>query len=78
MFEEYEKQKRAHHIRMIRVREYGMGGLFLLVGFFFLLRGHLPLTINLRFPPDNIDPVYGSLCLLYGSWRIYRGYQAHH
>jgi hypothetical protein len=53
-----------------------MGGLFLLAGFFFLLRGLWELEVNLRFPPDLTDRIFGGVCLLYGAWRIYRGYTA--
>lgn len=76
MFEEYEKQKRTHRSQLIRVREYTMGGLFLLAGFFFLLRCLWELEVNLRFPPDLTDRIFGGVCLLYGAWRIYRGYTA--
>lgn len=76
MFEEYEKQKQAHRSRLVKVREYGMGGLFLLAGLFFLLRSELELEFNIRFPPDLTDRVFGTVCLLYGGWRLYRGFKA--
>jgi len=28
-----------------------------------------------KFPPDDIDKILGVICIIYGSWRIYRGYQ---
>ena len=74
MFQEYEKQKQAHRSRMQKVREYSMGGLFLLAGLFFSLRSQLDLEINLRFPPDLTDRIFGAVCLLYGAWRVHRGY----
>lgn len=75
MFQEYEKQKQAHHSRLQKVREFSMGGLFLLAGLFFLLRSQFELEINLRFPPDLTDRIFGVVCLLYGGWRFYRGYK---
>jgi hypothetical protein len=75
MFEEYEKQKKAHRSQLNKVREFSMGGLFLLAGLFFLLRSQFELELNLRFPPDLTDRIFGSVCLLYGSWRLYRGYK---
>jgi len=76
MFEDYEKQKRAHRSQLKRVREFTMGGLFVLAGFFFLLRNQWELEVNLRFPPDVTDTMFGLVCLLYGGWRLYRGYHA--
>ncbi len=76
MFEEYEKQKKLHRAQLQKVREFGMGGLFVLAGLFFLLRSHWELELNLRFPPDRTDVVFGAVCLLYGGWRLYRGYRA--
>jgi hypothetical protein len=52
-----------------------MGGLFLFAGLFFSLRSQLDLEINLRFPPDLTDRIFGAVCLLYGAWRVHRGYK---
>ncbi|MFM7645780.1 MAG: hypothetical protein ACKO41_03605 [Sphingomonadales bacterium] len=76
MFEEYEKQKMAHRSQLKKVREFSMGGLFLLTGLFFLSRSYFELELNLRFPPDLTDRIFGVVCLLYGSWRLYRGTKA--
>jgi threonine/homoserine/homoserine lactone efflux protein len=76
MFQEYEKQKQAHRSQLRKVREYSMGGMFLLAGLFFLLRSQFSLEVNLRFPPDLTDRISGAVCLLYGGWRIYRGTNA--
>jgi threonine/homoserine/homoserine lactone efflux protein len=76
MFQEYEKQKQAHRSQLKKVREYTMGGLFLLAGVFFLLRSQFSWEINLQFPPDLTDRIFGVVCLLYGGWRLYRGTKA--
>ena len=76
MIEEYEKRKRNQIASMKSILDYGMGVLILLLGVFFLFRslfGKIPL--NVKFPPDNIDKIAGVFFIVYGAWRIYRGYQ---
>lgn len=77
MFEEYEKKKRRQVAQMKSLMDYGMGALILLVGLFFLFRGQLGnFPINERLgEPDTLEKIFGGICLLYGGWRIYRGYQ---
>lgn len=75
MFEEYEKKKRKQISGMKSLMDYGMGVIILAAGVFFLFRGQFDISLNERFPPDDMDKVIGGLCLLYGSWRIYRGYK---
>lgn len=76
MFEEYENKKRKQVASMKSLMDYGMGILILLLGLFFLFRRKLGnIELNEKFPPDNIDIIFGSFCLLYGAWRIYRGYK---
>jgi hypothetical protein len=77
MFEEYEKRKRKQVAQMKSLMDYGMGLLILLVGLFFLFRsrlGNIPLNEKLG-EPDTLEKFFGGLCLLYGAWRIYRGYK---
>jgi hypothetical protein len=75
MVEEYEKQKRKRVSLMRSVLDYGMGIMIVIAGIFFLFRTKIPTKLNDRFPPNEIDIVFGSMCILYGSWRIYRGYK---
>lgn len=76
MFEEYEKKKRRQVASMKSLMDYGMGAIILLLGLFFFFRGQLGnIAINEKFPPDSIDKIFGAFCLLYGAWRIYRGYK---
>jgi hypothetical protein len=75
MIEEYEKQKRKRVSLMKSVLDYGMGVIIILAGIFFLFRGKFHLQFNEKFPPNDIDYVFGSMCLLYGAWRVYRGYK---
>jgi hypothetical protein len=74
MIEEYEKKKRKEVSMMRSVMDYGMGVVFVLFGFFFLF--HEKLNVRFRqFPSSWVDKLFGGICILYGVWRIYRGYK---
>ena len=74
MFEEYEKRKRKQISSMRSLMDYGMGILFLVLGVLILFGEQLHIKIG-----NNVNPLlekfFGGLCLLYGAWRIYRGYK---
>ncbi|MBL7730153.1 MAG: hypothetical protein JNM88_03170 [Chitinophagaceae bacterium] len=77
MFEEYEKKKKKQIASMRSIKDYAMGLIILLLGLFFFFRSKLgdnPINEKLG-EPDMLEKIFGGLCLLYGSWRIYRGYQ---
>jgi hypothetical protein len=75
MFEEYEKKKRKQIAMMRSLLDYGMGFIILILGLFFFFRNKFNISINESFPPNNIDKMFGAVCILYGGWRIYRGYK---
>lgn len=75
MFEDYEKKKRKQISLMKSLLDYGMGLLILLAGLFFFFRSKFHLSFNERFPPNDIDKIFGVIAILYGCWRIYRGYK---
>jgi threonine/homoserine/homoserine lactone efflux protein len=75
MFEEYEKRKRKQITFMKSLLDYGMGVLILAAGFFFFFRSRFDIQLNKRFPPNDMDKIFGAICLLYAAWRIYRGYK---
>jgi hypothetical protein len=75
MIEEYEKQKRKRLALRKAIMDYAIGVLIIIMGIFFLLRQNFKLTFNEDYPPNNMDKVFGVICLLYGGWRIYRGYK---
>lgn len=75
MFEEYEKKKRRQVTQMRSLTNYGMGILFFLGGCFFFFRNKFDIPFNERFPPDDLDKILGGMCIVYGIWRIYRGYK---
>lgn len=56
--------------------DYGMGLLILLAGLVFFFRHKFgDISFNERFPPNDIDKIFGAVCIIYGAWRIYRGYK---
>ena len=75
MIEEYEKQKRKQIGSMRALMDYAIGVLITAAGIFFLVRGKFKLQFNESFPPNYMDKIFGVICILYGSWRIYRGYK---
>lgn len=75
MLEEYEKKRRKQVSFMRSILDYGMGIVIVVLGFLFMLRHKLKLPINERYPPDQLDKVLGVVCVLYGIWRVYRGYK---
>ncbi len=75
MFEEYEKKKRNQVSLMRSLMDFGMGILIFLLGAFFFFRDKVDSSFNKRFPPDDIDKILGVICMIYGAWRIYRGFR---
>ena len=75
MSEEYERQKRRRLALRKSVMDYSIGMLIVLAGIFFLIRQNLKLDLNNTYPPNEMDKIFGVICLLYGAWRIYRGYK---
>lgn len=75
MIDEYEKKKRKQIASMRAVMDYGIGALILGAGVFFFFRDRFDMTFNENFPPNSIDKIFGAICIVYGSWRIYRGYK---
>ena len=73
--EEYEKRKRKQVALMRSLLDYGIGTLILAAGIFFLIRKNFNIPFNKNFPPNDIDIFFGAICIMYGAWRIWRGYQ---
>lgn len=75
MFDEYESKKRKQISFMKSLLDYGMGLMILMAGLFFFFRDMFQLSFNDKFPPNDIDKIFGVICMLYGCWRLYRGYK---
>ena len=74
MLEDYHKEQRKKTARMRSIMDYTMGILILFIGFYFLFYEQLGLNVFRR-QPTIIDKFIGGLFILYGIWRIYRGYK---
>jgi cytochrome c biogenesis protein CcdA len=75
MLEEYERKKRKQVAVMRAIKDYSMGFIILLLGLFFFFRDRFDNGFNRLRPPDDIDKIFGAVCIVYGVWRIYRGYK---
>jgi hypothetical protein len=74
MIEEFQEKQRRQRSRMRSMVDYTMGTVFFLLGVYFLLYEKLGWKLLNR-EPSSIDYFIGLLFVLYGSWRIYRGYK---
>ena len=61
--------------RMRSVMDYAMGILFFFIGVYFFTYQKLGVNAFPNRKPSPIDYFIGGLFVLYGSWRIYRGYK---
>lgn len=73
--EDYEQRRNKQVSGMRSTLDYAMGAIILGVGAFLLFRHLLDIDFNKSFPPDTSDKVFGVVFLLYGCWRLYRGYK---
>ncbi len=75
--EEFEKEELSErekgYIRMNRILNYGMGVFIVAVGFVFLFPTKFTARYLTGYDPLMIR-IFGIMCLLYGLFRIYRGY----
>ena len=67
-----EKDKR--YIRMRSIMDMGMGLLWSAMGIFFIFIRYFNTGWEARFD-DPAMKAFGGICLLYGVWRVYRGYR---
>jgi hypothetical protein len=73
MTEDQEPDKRSKgYILRRSVMDYGMGVIIFCLGIFFLIapRGGVVFGID-----DTFRYLFGGLCILYGLFRVYRGYK---
>lgn len=52
--------------------DYGMGIVIVGVGIFFLVSDHFGISFGVE---PFFKYFFSGMCLLYGGWRIYRGYK---
>lgn len=75
IIDEYEQKRKKDLKRVRSLVDYVMGALFLALGIFFFIRYQKNIYLKYIGSPDALDIVLGVLFVLYGGWRIYRGYK---
>jgi hypothetical protein len=68
------KSRKPYYIRAIF--DWVMGGIYLGVGF--VLTFAIWLGIRIHFPPADIAQIFGVACMIYGGFRIFRGFKTRH
>lgn len=74
MIEDFQEKQRKRTARVRSFMDFTMGSLLFLVGIWFLIYDKVGINVFNREPSD-IDYVIGGLFIVYGVWRIYRGYK---
>ena len=74
MLDDFRNDQRRQGGHMRSIMDYTMGLLFFCFGIFFIGYRHFNIRIAGR-EPSPLDYVIGGVFVLYGGWRIYRGYK---
>lgn len=61
-------------LRMRSIMDYGMGVLWIAMGVFLIFIEHFNTGLEARFD-DPTMKAFGGVCVLYGGFRVYRGYK---
>lgn len=76
--EEFEREqpseKDKSYMRMRSIMDYGMGIMWSGMGLFLIFIKRFSTGLELRYDPGTLQ-AFGAICLLYGLFRIYRGYK---
>ena len=76
--EEFDKkelsEKDKGYIRMRSIMDFSMGLLWTAMGVFLIFIKNFNTGLETRYD-DSTLRIFGSICLLYGLFRIYRGYK---
>lgn len=71
---DFEERQRRRSALMRSVYDYTMGLLWLLAGAFFLIHERFGYDLKLD---KTLTTIFGVAAVLYGLFRIYRGYKSH-
>jgi len=76
--EEFEKEqlndREKGYIRMRSIMDFGMGLLWMGMGIFIIFIKKFSLDLALKYD-STMFKVFGVVCVIYGLFRIYRGYK---
>ena len=71
--EDFEQKKQRRQTMTRIIYDFGMGILWTGVGIFLLFHDKLGIKINFD---DLLGRIFGGSCILYGLFRVYRGYKS--
>ena len=66
------ERRRKGYVLMRTIMDYGMGIIIFGFGVFFLLAPKLGIGFQIE---SFYRYCFGGLCIIYGGWRVYRGYK---
>ncbi len=76
--EEFEKEELSSrekgYLRMRSIMDYGMGLLWLCMGVFMIFIKKFSADLAAKYD-SNAFKVFGAVCIIYGLFRIYRGFK---
>jgi hypothetical protein len=76
--EEFEKEQPSErdksYLRMRSIMDYGMGLLWMAMGVFMIFIKKFNADLAEKYDADTFK-VFGAVCIIYGLFRIYRGYK---
>jgi hypothetical protein len=76
--EEFERdemsEKNKGYIRMKSIMDFGMGLLWMGMGVFLVFIKYFNTPLQARFD-DPVMKIFGGVCIVYGLFRVYRGYK---
>ena len=67
-------EKDRGFIRMRSIMDYGMGIMWIAMGIFLVFIEYFNTGLEARFS-DTTMKAFGCVCIIYGSFRVYRGYK---
>jgi hypothetical protein len=67
-------QRERGFIRMRSIMDYGMGLLWMSMGLFFIFIKKISTDLADRYD-DSTTKIFGGVCIIYGIFRLYRGYK---
>jgi len=71
---EFTSRRDKGLVLMRSIMDFGMGILWVCMGFFLTCVKYFNPSLSLRFD-DPALKVFGFVCILYGTFRMYRGYK---
>ena len=71
---ELPNKRERGQVLMRSIMDFGMGILWVCMGFFLSFVQYFNYSLSARFDDPALQ-VFGIVCILYGTFRIYRGYK---